>query len=239
MELNALFLSLIAGLSTNLGLLFTYFKNTNKDKIISFSLSLASTIMILISIKELIPVSINFLYNYTNIYLFLSILIGIPLVCLFFIRLCKKYIKGENNLENIGILNALSLMLHNLPEGVIVFTSNMVNTTLGFKIFLSITLHNLPEGICVALPIYYSTNSRKKALIYTFISGIAEPFGAFLTFIFLRNFISDYFINISLYFVGILMLIISINEIIPEMLKYKEKLMILLGVLVGLIILII
>ena len=99
--------------------------------------------------------------------------------------------------------------------------------------------HNLPEGICIAVPIYYSTNNRKKALLYTFISGIAEPIGALLTYLFLKPFISLAFLNIILYFVGCLMLIIAITEILPEILSYHKKICFCLGILCSLLILLI
>jgi len=238
MELKAFLLSLVAGLSTNLGLIFTFLK-VKPNKIITLSLSFAFIVMLLISIKELIAVSIPYLYQHYNIILFLFIILIVPIICYLFIKICSTYIKGENNLEKIGILNCLSLMLHNFPEGIIVFASSVINISLGFKVFLSIAIHNLPEGICVALPIYYSTNSRKKAFFYTFISGIAEPFGAGLTWILLRPILSDTFIYLSLYFVGSLMIILSLKEILPEILKYQEKLMMIVGFLLGLFILLI
>ena len=37
-------------------------------------------------------------------------------------------------------------------------------------ICLAIALHNIPEGISIAVPIYYSTGSKFKAIIYTLLS---------------------------------------------------------------------
>jgi len=34
---------------------------------------------------------------------------------------------------------------------------------LGLSIALAIAIHNIPEGIAVSVPLYYATQSRKKA----------------------------------------------------------------------------
>ncbi len=45
-------------------------------------------------------------------------------------------------------------------------------------IALAIALHNIPEGISVSVPIFYATGNRKKAFLYSLLSGLAEPVGA-------------------------------------------------------------
>ena len=54
---------------------------------------------------------------------------------------------------------------------------------------MAIALHNIPEGIAISIPIYYATKSKVKALYYTFISALSEPFGALITYLFLQNLI--------------------------------------------------
>ena len=35
-----------------------------------------------------------------------------------------------------------------------------------------------PEGISVSVPIFYATGNRRKAFLYSALSGVAEPIGA-------------------------------------------------------------
>jgi len=42
---------------------------------------------------------------------------------------------------------------------------------------VAIALHNIPEGISVSVPIFYATGNRRKAFLYSLISGLAEPLG--------------------------------------------------------------
>ncbi len=234
---TAILLSILAGGATNLGVLFTFFNKDKLREVISVSLSFAMGVMSLISLKELIPLPINYFIKNLNIAFSLLLIFGIPVIAVGIVKISKINIKKGSNLYKIGILNMLTLLLHNFPEGMIVFTSSAVNQRLGLKIALSIGAHNLPEGICIAMPIYYSTGNRKKAWFYTFLSGLAEPLGAIITWLFLKPFISPLFLNVTLYFVGCLMLTISFLEILPEVLNYKRRFYILIGLALSLLIL--
>lgn len=234
---TAILLSILAGTATNLGIFFTFFKKDRVREVISISLSFAMGVMSLISLKELVPEPISYFLGNLNIAIALSLIFLIPVMALTIVKVSKINIKKGSNLYKIGILNMLTLFLHNIPEGIIVFTSSVANQKLGFKIALSIAAHNLPEGICIATPIYYSTGNRKKAFFYTFISGIAEPLGAIITWWFLKPFISILFLNVILYFVGCLMLTIVFWEILPEVLSYDRRFYMLIGLFLSLFIL--
>ena len=233
----ALIISTFAGLSTCLGIIFTYIKVKNINKIITFSLSLAMGVMFLISIKELIIGPSSYILKNNNMFIGIFSLIIIPIITILLIYVSKLFISEESSLCRVGILNAISLFIHNLPEGIATFASSITNTSLGIKLAMGIAFHNLPEGISIAVPIYYGTNSRKKALLYTFISGMAEFIGALLTLIFLKNYINNYILSFILYFIGCLMIFISLSEILPETLKYKEKRCMLYGLITSLLIL--
>ena len=145
--------------------------------------------------------------------------------------------KSDMDLYRLGILSMLALMLHNLPEGIVTFLSSYQNIELGIKISIAIMLHNIPEGISIAVPIYYATGSKKEAVKKTLISGLAEPLGALLAFLFLRNFITYTMISIILLFVAGIMITLAIHELLPKALKYHENEFILIGSGVGILLL--
>lgn len=146
--------------------------------------------------------------------------------------------KAEN-LYKLGLLNMIVLILHNLPEGIATFLSSYHSMSLGLKLSVAIMLHNIPEGISIAVPIYYATKSKKKALKATFISGLSEPLGAILAFIFLKRYVSELMISIILIVVAGLMITLSIQEMLPASLKYKENKYVYLGLISGAVLVII
>ena len=238
-----LLISSIAGLSTVLGsvVIFKKWKREQINKFITFCLSLSLIIMIGISITELIPeASLSILIRYKLVKgIFLAVVVfAIGIFSVYFLnRKIEKSSGSDLDLYRLGILSMLALMLHNLPEGIATFLSSYQNMELGFKISLAIMLHNIPEGISIAVPIYYATGSKKKAVFMTFLSGLAEPLGAFLAFVFLRKFITDTMIGFILVFVAGLMITLAIHELLPKALKYHENSYILLGFLLGILLL--
>lgn len=232
----AFILTLIAGLSTLIGSFLIFIKRNNN--IIIFSLAFASGVMIFVSLFDLIPESFILLSNKYN--LFLSILLIAIFFCIGVIisMTINKYIPTNNNkLYRVGVISMLAIILHNIPEGIVTFIAINTNIKLGITLFVAIALHNIPEGISISIPIYYGTNNKKKALFYTFISGISEFIGAIITYLFLQKYINDN-TTLSLLFsvIGGLMIHISLYELIPTSLKYKNNKLTALAFIMGFII---
>ena len=100
-------------------------------------------------------------------------------------------------------------------------------------------LHNIPEGISIAIPIYYATKSRKKALKMTAISSLAEPLGAILCYVFFKNYINEISIAIILTLVAGIMITLAIHELLPEAKKYNEEKLLIFGIISGVIIMLV
>jgi len=201
--------------------------------------------MILISINDLIPNSTSVLLENYGIFkgIIISVItfvIGGLLINKINKKINKHTIKNtkDNNLYRVGILSMVALMLHNFPEGIAVFMSSYQDISLGISLGIAIMLHNIPEGIAIAVPIYYSTGKKRGAIAKTFISGLAEPLGAILAFLFLSRFITDSLISIVLLFVAGLMITLSINELFPKAKEYNEDKYIVFGLIAGFIIMV-
>ncbi len=228
-------LTIVAGSATMIGTLpiIKYFNNYKK--LINISLSFASGVMISASFFDLIPESLN--YFNKEFYLIPSIIY----VAIFFSMgiilstLINKNINEENNLKKVGISSMIAIIIHNLPEGIITYLSASVDIKLGISLAIAIILHNVPEGISIAVPIYYSTKSKKKAFFYTLIAALSEPLGAILAFLFLRNYVTNFFLGAILGIISGIMINISMYELLPEALTYKNKLITIFYTLFGII----
>ena len=226
----------IAGISTIIGILPIFFNTKNKDKIINFSLSFSSGVMISVSLFSLLPESINLLstkYSLLNIVFIIIIFSMVGISISIFIDKIFKFIPDK--LYSLGIINMITLMLHNIPEGILTFATTSSNKKLGTIMALSIMCHNIPEGISIAIPIYYSTKSKLKAFFYTFISGFSEILGAIITYLFLYKYINTYFIGYLLATIIGLMIYIPIYELLPTALNYKNKKITAITFLIGII----
>lgn len=231
-------ITLIAGLSTTLGCVFIYIKPKNVKNFISISLSFSATIMILISITDLIPSSFfniieNIRVGKALFFIVLAFFLGAFLINILDNKI-DKY-KNDNNLYKVGVLSAIVLVLHNLPEGVATFLSSYTDIKLGLNLALAISLHNIPEGITIAVPLYYSTKSKSRAIKATIFSGLSEVFGAVLAFLFLARFVNEVMISFILISVSGIMISLSINELYKEAKKYNSGKYFYLGIIIAFI----
>ncbi len=128
----------------------------------------------------------------------------------------------QTKLHRMGLFTALAIGIHNFPEGLATFTAALTDPALGIAIAVAIAIHNIPEGIAVSVPIYYATGSRKKAFLYSFMSGLAEPVGAIVGFAILRPFFSPLLFGVLFAVVAGIMVFISLDELLPAAKEYGE-----------------
>ncbi|GIL59041.1 hypothetical protein Vafri_14009 [Volvox africanus] len=114
----------------------------------------------------------------------------------------------------LGVLMAITMTLHNLPEGFAVAFSAF--TEFGPIMALAIAVHNIPEGVIVAAPIFAATGSRWRAIGIATASGLSEPFGALLALLLLQPFFTQERLHYLLAFVGGIMLAVCGIELWPE-----------------------
>ncbi len=139
-------------------------------------------------------------------------------------------------LKRTGIFTALAIAIHNFPEGFATFISSLDNLTLGIAIATAVAIHNIPEGLAVSLPIYHATGDKKKAFIYSALSGFAEPLGAFVGALILLPFIGDLTLAISFAVIAGIMVFISLDELLPAAKTYDKAHDSLYGLIAGMMI---
>ena len=185
------------------------FKKKNENMIIG-SLAFASGVMFTVSITDLIPESYSMLINiFPKFPAILYVLIFV-VSGIILSMIIDKYIPTDNNLYRVGVFAMLAIIVHNIPE-----------------------------GISISIPIYYATNSKFKAIFYTFISAISEPFGALITYLFLSNYINDRIMGFLFGIIAGIMIHISMYELLPTSKKYNNHKLTYLFFILGVILMLI
>jgi ZIP family zinc transporter len=126
-------------------------------------------------------------------------------------------------LKKMGVMTALAIALHNLPEGLATFVAAMDDPVVGAALAIAIALHNIPEGICVSVPIYFSTGDRHKAFGWAFLSGISELIGAALGWIVLSQAMNDLVYGLLFGLVAGMMVYICIYQLQPTAHRYDPE----------------
>lgn len=215
---NVLILAGLAGAATLLGVFLGSLYKKTKENII-FSMSFAASLMILISIFELIPAAVK-KFGTIDSLVWISLgafLIWVANQSIPHLHSVKEIKNCEKRyLARMSHLLAFGLILHDFPEGFAIPSSFNHSDSLGLLIVAAAFIHNIPEG-------YILTISKSKSSgcfsYYKFaaMSALATFFGAILGLqltSFFRNF-SPIFLSLA----AGAMLFIAIHELLPESLK--------------------
>ncbi|NLS45637.1 MAG: zinc transporter ZupT [Firmicutes bacterium] len=241
----ALLISLLAGLATIIGGLAGLVTSEPSPRFLSAALGFSAGAMLFVSFVELLQRGIGSLgSNMTYISFFIGVLLMF-LVDIFIPGAYNGWSYGTHNnfikrksrdkahLTQAGILLAVGIALHNFPEGIASFAGTVQDRRLGIAIASAIALHNIPEGLAVSALIYSATGSRRSALFWTFLAGIAEPLGAALAALAIVPGLNERLINIMLSVVAGIMVFISLNELIPISYSFGKDRLSITGIILG------
>lgn len=154
--------------------------------------------------------------------------------------------KKQNDFSSLlvaGIVMACAIALHNMPEGMVIGTSyvqdSTTNSVVSGSMVLAIVigLHNIPEGMSVSVPLIAGGMSKLKAVVLTSVTGIPTIIGAVIGYSI--GSMGSLSLAMSLSFASGAMLYVVFGELLPEsILMWRSKLPafgMLIGVLVGMI----
>lgn len=251
-------LTVLAGLATGIGSAIAFFTRKTNTKFLSVALGFSAGVMIYVALTEMLPLArqtmgarMGMMASWIALAAFFGgiVLTGVIDMLIPNMENPHEFHKNQGalnemkqarrhpaSLMRIGVLTAFALALHNFPEGLATFISALTQPAIAFSIAFAIAIHNIPEGIAVSVPIYYATGSRKKAFIYSFASGLAEPAGAIIGYAVLRPFLSDTLFGIVFAGVSGIMVYISFDELLPAAQEYGEHHLAILGLFTGMFI---
>jgi len=129
----------------------------------------------------------------------------------------------RKDMMETGIILAVVMFLHNLPEGLSVFFGVLGGTGLGTGVAIAIGLHNIPQGFSVALPIYEATGSRSKAFWWSALSGASQPLASLIGYFALRNLVGDVLYGITFAYASGMMGYVVFKVLFPAAHKCDPK----------------
>lgn len=246
-------LTLFAGLSTGIGSAIAFLAKKTNKRFLSLSLGFSAGVMIYVSFVEIFPKAITALSSsfsgkipeFITIVAFFS---GIALIA-FIDKMIPSYenphepksvelLDGHHSskkLMRMGLFSAVAIGIHNFPEGLATFIAGLTDPQIAYPIAFAIAIHNIPEGIAVSVPIFFATGSKRKAFRYSFLSGLAEPIGAIIGFVFIYWFfgINDSVLGVLFGIVSGIMVFISLDELLPAAKEYGAHHLSIYGLVAG------
>ncbi len=246
--IQALFLTIVVGLFFLAGIFITNFIH-NKNKLLEMTTGLTFIIMLYLILFDLIP-EINELLNPLEfpkyiLLIIIFVLLGITLLKLldlFVPEHTHKHQENETNIEehnnhffHIGFITAISLIIHNILEGISIYITGLNNFSAGILMAITVGIHNLPLGIEISASMNMGENKKKFNFLVSILLTLSSCFGAFFLFLFHTDFntlLEGILLSITL---GML-IYISVFELLPEVMENKKRKYMQIGLIVGLII---
>ena len=250
-------LTMIAGLATGIGSLIALLAKRTNTNFLCASLGFSAGVMLYVSFMDLLPIAkeeMSLLLGEKSgtLGMILAFFGGMGLIMLIDLLIPEpnnphhaphKLAGGmpkpdlhKNTLYRTGIIVALSLVVHNFPEGVATFATAMSGgLSVAIPITIAIAIHNIPEGIAVAVPVYHATGNRRKAFWLSFLSGLSEPLGAVVAFFFLTPFWSPLVNGIVMAAVAGIMVYISVDKLLPTAQEYGKHHISISGLIAGMV----
>jgi ZIP family zinc transporter len=236
--LIAFLVTILAASATMLGALSMIGAKESNPRLLAFGLSFAGGAMVYISLVEIFVKSqISFgeilpvkeAYSAATFAFFVGVLLLVILDRVvpnphIDTEDCRDGHHGDkrNSLGKIGLMATLAITAHNIPEGMATFFSTLDSPVVGMNLALAIAIHNIPEGLSIAIPVFYATRSKWKAVFATFVSAIAEPIGAFLGYVVLAPFIGPTVYGCVFGVIAGAMVYLALDELLPAAKRYAK-----------------
>lgn len=262
---GALLMTLIAGAATGIGGALVLFRRKLSSNFLAGALGLSAGVMIFISLAELYPeaqaeIMASGLVRHGEAFVLLAFFAGMGIITLIDFAIPEyenpheasglsldaktpavdilRQNGNEKAMQRLGLMSALAIAIHNFPEGIATFIGALNDPQTGTGITAAIAIHNIPEGIAVAIPIYYATKSKAKALLYATLSGMSEVLGALLCWAITAIFGLELtgggpVFPLILAAVAGIMIYISLDELLPTAEKYGKHHIAIAGVVGG------
>jgi zinc transporter, ZIP family len=199
------------------------------NKFLGATIGFAGGLMLSIVVFDLIPEAMT---NWSFIGTLIFCLLGILTIVLIDTKLnLSNSSFGKNKHLKVAFMAALGLMLHNLPEGVIMGCGFVAGQSLGLKMSLIIAIHDIPEGIAVSAPLMASNVKVSKILLYAFLTAFPTAVGSWIgAYV---GSVSPNILGACLAFASGIMMYVVCGEMFPESSKLWDGVTSSIGVVSG------
>jgi zinc and cadmium transporter len=132
----------------------------------------------------------------------------------------ERILEKGQKIKNFALLNLIGDALHNFLDGVIIMVAFLSGITNGIIVTLAVLFHELPQEIGDFSILLYGGFSKKRALLFNFVSALVALLGGLFAFILAGTL--EIFSLFFLAFSGGGFIYLASTELMPELLKEKN-----------------
>ncbi len=236
----ALALTTLAGIATVIGAVLATTRRLQSRAALAVALGFSAGALVYVSMTDILAKSLSAfseLYTATAAYGLMATAFFVGIIAMVAIdRFIPTDINPDDQegveykrsrikrkLLHSGVFIGVALCLHNFPEGFLVFMTALDDPTVGVAIAVALAIHNIPEGIAIAAPLYAATKDKFKSIALAGLTGLAEPVGALVGYLLLRDYLTPELFGWVFGIVAGMMVCICVNELLPAAHRFETK----------------
>ncbi len=247
-SLGALLITVGAGLSFWLGALVTKLVN-NKKALNQLAIGLAFTVLVGLILVDFIP-HLGEVFEHASlekrfINIGFYILLGLVILKLLDYFIPAHYHEHHNvhddkeehnnHLFHIGVVTSISLMIHNLIEGLSIYNLALTNVKSGLLMALGVVVHNIPLGVSIFATMGLDKMNKRRKISVMSLLSISTGLGALIIYL-AGGQIGEYVDGLLVCMTLGMILYITIFELAKELLNNIKSKYSLIGMSLGLLI---
>ena len=209
-----------------------------------FLLSISVGVLLSTVFMDLLPETIEHGYNIgTALYILMGFIIMFILekfVHWHHNKGCENGNCGHSHAYNLAPINLIGDGIHNFIDGMVVAGAYAANVTLGMTATISIIFHEIPQELADFGVLLYSGYSKKRALLFNFLSAATAFIGLALGLILIGRLHG--FTEFIIPFAAGNFLYIAASNLLPQLhrhCKLKETLLHIFAILLGVAIIVV
>lgn len=207
----------VVSLISLIGVLTIFFKEKSVKNILIYFVSFAAGGLMGDAFIHLLPEAAEngFTIN-ISFYIIIGILLSFVIEKFVHWRHCHVPTSSEHP-HPFAIMNLVGDSVHNFIDGMVIAASYIVSVPLGIATTLAVILHEIPQEIGDFGILLYGGFSKKRALMFNFITALTAILGMILVFLIQKNFqnLTDFLIP----FTAGTFIYIAGSDLIPELHK--------------------
>lgn len=234
-----LLFTILSGLFFLIGIVILK-NDKNREKTSLFTIALAFIVMTGLIIFDLLPE----LIETKNLLLLIPLILGFSILIILDKLIphhhhehseghCEDKKEHDLHLNHIGIVTIIALAIHNMIEGLTLYSVTLNSVKSGLLMMISISLHNIPLGFQIGNSL---KNKKYSNLLVSFLC-LSSLLGALIIIVF--GDLNETIISILLALTFGMLLYILIFELLREIKSSFKKREVIYGIILGVIILIV
>lgn len=231
-------LTILTGISFLIGIVILR-NNKSKEKTSNFTIALAFIVLGGLLLFDLLPE----IYEAKNILLLIPVILGFLILIILdkFIphhhhehkeNHCDKH-DHDLHLNHISVVTIIALAIHNMIEGLTLYSITLSSIKSGILMMIGVSLHNIPLGFQIG----NSLKNQKYSKLLVFLLCISSFLGALIFMIF--GSLNETIISVLLSITFGMLLYILVFELFSELKNHFNNKETIYGLLLGLVITII